>query len=241
MLRVAVSGACGKMGQVVVGAVLAQNDMVLVGVVDPAGAGRVIRADERNDIEISSSLGAVLSEAKPDVLIDFTRPSVAGDNALLAIRHGTSPVVGTTGIGNDKTAEIERLAVAKGVGAAIVPNFSVGMVALTKAAKVAAGIMAKAEIVEMHHDAKLDAPSGTALRLRGELKGVLGYDVPIHSVRLPGLVAHHEVLLGAPGQVLTIRHDTLDRQAFVPGILLVTRKIRAVKGLIVGLEPFLES
>lgn len=228
------------MGQVVVNAVLTQDDMTLVGAADPAGAGRVIRADGRDDVVISSDVETMLSETLPEVLIDFTRPSVAGDNALLAIRYGTSPVIGTTGIGNEKTAEIERLAVAKGLGAAIVPNFSIGMVALTRAAKVAAGIMSKVEIVEMHHDAKLDAPSGTALRLKEELKTVVGYDMPIHSVRLPGLVAHHEVLLGAPSQLLTIRHDTLDRQAFVPGILLVTRKIRAVKGLIVGLEPFLE-
>lgn len=241
MLKVAVSGACGKMGQVTVNAVISQEDMMLVGAIDPAGDGQLIRGSEEKAIRISSCLESTLHETKPDVLIDFTQPSAVAANALTALKNGTSPVIGTTGLGPGEMAEIEKIAIQKGLGAAIIPNFSIGMVALTRAAIAVTGIMNKMEIIEMHHDAKLDAPSGTALRLRDQLRDVRDLDIPIHSVRLPGLVAHHEVLLGAPGQLLTIRHDTLDRQAFVPGILLVTRKIRAAKGLIVGLERFLDS
>lgn len=214
MIRVAVAGAAGRMGSTVCEAVSEAEDMELVARADPA---------------LGSSLAAALAE-RPDVLVDFTVPSTAVQNARDAVAAGVHVVVGTTGF---DPADLSDLT---GANVFIAPNFAIGAVLMMQFAREAARHMAKAEIVELHHDGKLDQPSGTAART-AEL---MGGDVPIHSVRLPGLVAHQEVLLGDVGQTLTIRHDSTDRRSFMPGVLLAVRKVGELQSSpTVGLENLL--
>lgn len=213
-LRVGVAGAAGRVGQAVCAGVEAADDLELSG-----------RADPRLDTALADILGDV------DVVVDFTRPDTALDNALACVEAGVHVVIGTTGF--DPSALAQR----RGAGNAFVaPNFAIGAVLMMRFAAEASKVMAKAEIIELHHDQKLDAPSGTAKRTADLMDG----DVPIHSVRLPGLVAHQEVLLGDVGQTLTIRHDSTDRTSFVPGVLLAVRRV-ADQGepLVIGLERFL--
>jgi 4-hydroxy-tetrahydrodipicolinate reductase len=218
VINVAVSGAAGRMGQAVVTAVEGADDMSLVG-----------RADPR----LGTSLQDVLGDA--DVVVDFTQPETALGNARLCLEAGVHCVMGTTG------ADFSELA---GVGEAnlfVAPNFAIGAVLMMEAAKLAARHMPECEIVELHHDRKLDAPSGTALRT-AELIREAGGNVhdPIHSVRLPGLVAHHEVVFGGVGQTLTIRHDSITRESFMPGVLLAVRKVgRLEDSPVIGLEHLL--
>ncbi len=193
MIRVAVAGAAGRMGQAVCAAVEGAEDMELSG-----------RADPSLGVEVA----AVLGDA--DVLVDFTVPDTAEANARAALEAGVHAVVGTTGW------DVESL---RGVGSAnlfFAPNFAIGAVLMMRFAAEASRHMAKAEIIELHHAGKLDAPSGTARRTADLMQG----DVPIHSVRLPGLVADQEVILGDEAQTLTIRHVTTDRTSFMPGVLL---------------------
>ena len=203
MIRVAVSGAAGKMGEEVCRAVEAADDMELTGRADPA---------------LDTALADVLPDA--DVVVDFTRPDTALENARQCLEAGVHCVMGTTG------ADFGQLA---GVGSAnlfVAPNFAIGAVLMMEAAKLAAAHMPECEIVELHHDRKLDAPSGTAKRTQ-ELIDAAGGNVhqPIHSLRLPGLVAHQEVVFGGLGQTLTIRHDSISRESFMPGVLLAVRKV----------------
>jgi len=212
-LRVAVAGAAGRMGTAVCAAVDGADDLELAGRADPA---------------LGTAVADVLAGA--DVLVDFTRPDTAVANARAALEAGVHVVVGTTGF------DAEEL---RGVGAAnafVAPNFAIGAVLMMRFAAEASRHMARAEIVELHHDRKLDAPSGTAARTAALMEG----DVPIHSVRLPGLVAHQEVILGDVGQTLTIRHDSLDRTSFMPGVLLAVRRVGALdRSPVVGLEHLL--
>ena len=213
-LRVGVAGAAGKVGRAICDGVEAADDLVLGG-----------RADPALDTPLESILGDV------DVVVDFTRPDVALGNAIACVEAGVHVVIGTTGF------DVEQLRERRGPGNAFVaPNFAIGAVLMMRFATEASRLMAKAEIIELHHDAKLDAPSGTAKRTAELMEG----DVPIHSVRLPGLVAHQEVILGDIGQTLTIRHDSTDRTSFVPGVLLACRRV-ADQGapLVVGLEALL--
>jgi 4-hydroxy-tetrahydrodipicolinate reductase len=218
MIRVAVSGAAGRMGQAVCEAVEGAEDMELVG-----------RADPRLD----TSLADVLADA--EVVVDFSQPDAALDNARACLEAGVHCVMGTTGA---DFAELE------GVGSAnlfVAPNFAIGAVLMMEAAKLVAPHMPECEIVELHHDQKLDAPSGTAKRT-AELIGSAGGNVhePIHSVRLPGLVAHQEVVFGGEGQTLTIRHDSVNRESFMPGVLLAVRKVGSLeRSPTVGLEQLL--
>lgn len=218
MIRVAVAGAAGKMGATVCDAVEGAPDMELTGRADPA-------------------LGTTLAEVLPDadVVVDFTRPDTALANALECVAAGVHVVIGTTGF------DIEPLRSAGGANVFFAPNFAIGAVLMMKFAAEAAQHMPKAEIVELHHDRKLDAPSGTAARtaqLMAEASG--GGAPPIHSVRLPGLVAHQEVILGDLGQTLTIRHDSIDRVSFMPGVLLAVRKVGGLtESPLVGLEHLL--
>jgi 4-hydroxy-tetrahydrodipicolinate reductase len=218
MMGVAVAGAAGRMGEAVCAAVEGAEDMTLTGRADPA---------------LGVAVPAVLGEA--DVLVDFTRPDTALENARLAIEGGVHVVIGTTGF---DAAELQEIAMgaATGARAFVAPNFAIGAVLMMRFAAEASRFMASAEIIELHHPAKLDAPSGTAKRTAELMDG----DVPIHSVRLPGLVAHQEVILGDVGQTLTIRHDSTDRTSFVPGVLLAVRRV-ADQGepLVVGLERLL--
>jgi 4-hydroxy-tetrahydrodipicolinate reductase len=213
-LRVGVAGAAGKVGRAICDGVEAAADLELAGRADPA---------------LDTSLADILGGC--DVVVDFTRPDVALDNALQCVRAGVHVVIGTTGFDPSPLAERH------GPGNAFVaPNFAIGAVLMMRFAVEASKVMAKAEIIELHHDTKLDKPSGTAKRTAELMEG----DVPIHSVRLPGLVAHQEVIVGDVGQTLTIRHDSTDRTSFVPGVLLAVRNVAGQGApLVVGLEQLL--
>ncbi len=257
MIRVGVIGAAGRMGRTVCRAVAEEPDLALVAAVDRSDVGEAAVDD---DVRISDDLEALV-QADAEVAVDFTHPSAVMDNVRWAIDHAIHIVVGTTGWTDDDLAEIgQRLDKGGNASNAIVaPNFAIGAVLAQRFAAEAARYLPAAEIIELHHDGKADAPSGTALatarRLAAEraeayrgpdaetLAGSRGGDVEgvrIHSVRLPGLVAHQEVILGGAGQVLTIRHDSLDRSSFMPGVLLAIREVGRRPGLTVGLEPLLE-
>jgi 4-hydroxy-tetrahydrodipicolinate reductase len=226
VLDVCVSGAAGRMGSAVVAAVGAEEDMRVTAAVDPVLAGRE---------GAFADLPAALAATRPDVLVDFTLPEAVFANARAALEAGVHAVVGTTGLSDQQVAELRALAEAGEANALIAPNFAVGAVLMMRFAAEASRHMAKAEIIELHHDGKLDAPSGTALRTAGMMEG----EVPIHSVRLPGLVAHQEVVLGGLGETLTIRHDSLSRESFMPGVVLAVRAVATRPGLTLGLEPVL--
>jgi 4-hydroxy-tetrahydrodipicolinate reductase len=218
MINVAVSGAAGRMGQTVCDAVEGADDMALVGRADPL---------------LEDSLVDVLGDA--DVVVDFSTPDSALANARHCIEAGVHCVMGTTG------ADFSEL---EGVGEGnlfVAPNFAIGAVLMMQVSQQIAQHMPECEIVELHHDRKLDAPSGTAART-AELIREAGGNVhePIHSVRLPGLVAHQEVIFGGPGQTLSIRHDSIDRASFMPGVLLAIRKVGSLeRSPTIGLEQLL--
>jgi 4-hydroxy-tetrahydrodipicolinate reductase len=213
VIRVAVAGAAGRMGETVCRAVEGADDMELTGRADP---------------QLGTSLADVLGDA--DVLVDFTQPDTIVENARQAVAAGVHVVVGTTGFDLDALRGLE------GANVFIAPNFAIGAVLMMRFAAEASRHMQKAEIVELHHDRKLDVPSGTAARTAELMEG----DVPIHSVRLPGLVAHQEVILGDIGQTLTIRHDSIDRESFMPGVLLAVRRVGELEeSPLVGLEHLL--
>lgn len=231
MIRVGVAGAAGKMGETVCAAVTQAPDTELVGRADPA---------------LEVTLTEMLEQSAPEVVVDFTRPDTALRNALECVRAGVHVVVGTTGFDVDLLAEQARALAAESPAGSVgnvfaAPNFAIGAVLMMRFAAEAAKHMAKAEIIELHHDRKLDAPSGTAARtarLMARASG--GAEPPIHSVRLPGLVANQEVILGDVGQTLTIRHDTTGRESFMPGVLLAIRRVRTFAGTpVVGLEHLL--
>ncbi len=216
LIRVAVAGAAGRMGQAVCAAVEDAADLALAGRADPA---------------LGVGLEAVLDDC--DVVVDFTRPDTALDNARTVLAAGRHVVVGTTGFDIDA---LRTAAEASSGNAFVAPNFAIGAVLLMRFAAEASRHMQHAEIIEYHHPAKLDAPSGTAKRTADLMAG----DVPIHSVRLPGLVADQDVILGDVAQTLTIRHVTTDRTSFMPGVLLAVRSVAQLpQGLTVGLERLL--
>jgi 4-hydroxy-tetrahydrodipicolinate reductase len=221
MIRVAVAGAAGRMGTAVCDAVGAAPDLELVGGADP---------------ELGVELEQLLAGA--DVVVDFTAPDAALQNALACMRAGVHAVVGTTGF--DSAPLREATASGPGANVFLAPNFAIGAVLMMRFAAEAAGHMQKAEIIELHHDAKLDAPSGTARRTAELMAAVSGSEPPIHSVRLPGLVAHQEVILGDVGQTLSIRHDSINRESFMPGVLLAVRRVSELpERFVVGLEHLL--
>ena len=224
MIKVAVAGAAGRMGQTVCAAVEGAPEMDLVA-----------RADPALDATIADAL-----RAGPQVLVDFTVPATALANARTAVEAGVHVVIGTTGF--DLT-ELEAFRGAR-ANVFVAPNFAIGAVLMMQFAAEAAKHMRAAEIIELHHDGKLDRPSGTAARtarLMVAARGSdAGYEVPVHSVRLPGLVAHQEVILGDIGQTLTIRHDSIDRASFMPGVLLAVRRVAELEDSpVVGLEQLL--
>ena len=247
-IRVAISGAKGRMGMEVVRAVTGAVDMELVGAVD---AG--------------DDLADMIVKARPDALVDFTVPGAAMGNIAHALLHNVVPIVGTTGLTAADRDEIDKMCAHSGTGALIAPNFALGAVLMMQFAKQAAPYFPDAEVIEMHHEKKVDSPSGTAV-LTAELiaegragakpapmpentiekfpggRGATVTDVPVHSVRLPGFVASQMVIFGSPGQTLTIRHDSIDRSCFMPGVLLALRKaaqIGADAKLVYGLENLL--
>jgi 4-hydroxy-tetrahydrodipicolinate reductase len=221
LIKVAVAGAAGRMGKTVCQAVEGAQDMELTGRADPA---------------LGTAVGDVL--AASEVLVDFTMPDTAVENARIALDAGVHVVIGTTGF---DPAQLQGLT---GANVFVAPNFAIGAVLMMQFAVQAAKHMARAEIIELHHDRKLDKPSGTAARTASLMTAAAGWnsEVPIHSVRLPGLVAHQEVILGDVGQTLTIRHDSIDRESFMPGVLLAIRRVSTLPDSpVVGLERLLEQ
>jgi 4-hydroxy-tetrahydrodipicolinate reductase len=245
------------MGSTVCAAVMAAEDMQLVAAVDPAGAGRDVPGAA---VGIEADLGA-LASAGAEVAVDFTVPGVAVANALWCAEAGIHSVIGTTGIDDEALASLEAAFVKGGrLGCIVAPNFAIGAVLMTRFAEVAAPWFDTAEIIELHHDTKVDAPSGTAMLTANRMAAASGQWGPdptkvellpgarggggpggirIHSVRLRGMVAHQEVLLGTAGQTLTIRHDSYDRVSFMPGVLLAVREVGGRPGVTVGLESLL--
>jgi 4-hydroxy-tetrahydrodipicolinate reductase len=221
--RVAVSGAAGRMGQTVCAAVEGAEDMELTGRADPA---------------LDAGLDGVLGEA--DVVVDFTTPDTALENAKACLDAGVHVVLGTTGFDLAELGAAVEAAPA-GANCFVAPNFAIGAVLLMEASQLIARHMPECEIVELHHDRKLDAPSGTAKRTADLIREAGGnVHEPIHSVRLPGLVAHQEVVFGGEGQTLSLRHDSIDRSSFMPGVLLAVRRVAGLPDrLTVGLEKLL--
>jgi 4-hydroxy-tetrahydrodipicolinate reductase len=257
-IKVVVSGALGRMGKEVVSAVCADPQLDMAGAVDkkaveeylslPGGLGL---------IPISKDVEPMLGRVKPHVMVDFTHPESVMDNIRCALRHKVVPVVGTTGISQQNLKELESLCQQYDTGAIIAPNFAVGANLMMHFARIAAKFFPAAEIIELHHDGKADAPSGTAIKTAegmiaarekrfedgnttkitvdgargGEMNGI-----HIHSVRLPGLVAHQEVLFGGRGETLLVRHDSISRESFMPGVVMAIKEAPRARGLIYGLD-----
>lgn len=217
-IKVGVLGAAGRMGTTVCDAVSDDDELELVA-----------RVDEDDPIQALVDGGA-------EVAVDFTTPAVVKDNVKFCLSNGIHVVVGTTGLNDADYSEIESWT--GDANAFIAPNFALGAVLMMQFAAEASKHYAQAEIIERHHEKKLDAPSGTAIRT-ADLMDI--DEVAIHSVRLPGLVAHQEVVLGAPGETLTIKHDSLDRISFMPGVLLAVKRVASRPGLTVGLEHLLDE
>jgi 4-hydroxy-tetrahydrodipicolinate reductase len=231
-MRVLVNGATGKMGQEVCKAIQNAPNLTLVGGVNSSGKGPL-------DVEMFSDLGQALDVTRPDVVVDFTTPQIVESNMEICFAKNVPMVIGTTGLSAEALEKWKTRAAQFGWRAVIAPNFAIGAVLMMKYAQEAAVFFDKVEIIEYHHDRKLDAPSGTALRTKQLIQEARDMSVPIHSVRLPGLVAHQEVILGLPGQTLTIRHDSNNRESFMPGVLLAIERIPEIKGVVVGLEHIL--
>ena len=270
-ISVVVVGAAGRMGREVVRAVAEADGLEPAAAVDTHEVGAdagTLAGMGAIGVSVEADLAAALARTRPAVLVDFTLPGSVLANIRTALAHGVSPVVGTTGLSASDLAEIDDMARKAGIGAFVAPNFAIGAVLMMQFAAQAAKHLPDVEIIELHHEKKVDSPSGTALLTakkiqearrsaavspvpspdglvekapgaRGARSETTG-DVPIHSVRLPGFVAHQEVIFGGIGQILTIRHDSIDRRSFMPGVILAIRKVRGLTGLVVGLEHLLE-
>lgn len=257
-IKVVVSGALGRMGKEVVAAVCGDPDLDMAGAVDkkameeylslPGGLGL---------IPIGKELESMLARVKPTVMVDFTHPEGVMENIRTALRHGVVPVVGTTGISQQNLQEIETLCRTEKTACFIAPNFAVGANLMMHFARIAARYFPAAEIIELHHEGKADAPSGTAIKTaegmlaskgsrfsdgsttRTFLEGARGGSmdgIHVHSVRLPGLVAHQEVLFGGQGETLSIRHDSISRESFMPGVVMAIKEAPKITGLVYGLD-----
>ena len=258
-LRVAVYGALGKMGQEVVKALCHEPGMEIVGAVDlKAASDFLYLPDGSGTVPLAKELNTIITSAKPEVIVDFTNAKAAMPMVKQVTENKINLVIGSTGFSAEDIKEIERLAKANQVGVVIAPNFALGAVLMMHLAKIAGKHLDFAEIIELHHERKLDAPSGTALstaKAMAEARGKpfseagsakpmpsRGKDVKgikIHSVRLPGLLAHQEVLLGAAGQTLSIRHDTTSRECYMPGVMLAVKEVAKRKGLTYRLDALL--
>jgi 4-hydroxy-tetrahydrodipicolinate reductase len=260
MIRVVLAGAAGKMGREVVKALDGAPDMKLVGAVSPRHAGHdvgEIAGLAHRGLPIVATLD---NSEQGDVFVDFTNPDSVMANAMEALKLGYRPLIGSTGMSRQDLETLDRESLGRGLGTLVAPNFAIGALLMIRFAAEAAKYFEHAEIMEQHHNQKLDAPSGTALKTAeamlaarpafnrahpdeveklahtrgGDLNGIR-----VHSVRLPGMLAHQEVYFGGLGQVLTIRHDALSRECYMPGVLLGIRKVMAINGLVVGLEQVL--
>jgi 4-hydroxy-tetrahydrodipicolinate reductase len=231
LIKVAVSGALGRMGRLACETVKTAPDLQYAG-----GYARTSLPEE----QIYDDLGRLLSEQKPEVLVDFTTRPATQLAARTALEHGVYPVVGSSEWNDQEREELGALCDAVELGALLVPNFTIGAVLMMRFAEEAARFFPTIEIVELHRAEKRDKPSGTATATASRITAAGGpADVPIHSVRLQGLLAHQEVLCGGAGELLTIRHDALSRESFAAGILFAIRNVRALKGLHVGLDGIL--
>ena len=272
-IAVVVAGALGRMGAEVVKAITAAPDCRLVGAIDntPGKEGQDVGLElglGELEVAVTADFEGCLCQASQAVrqsgpgggavLVDFTHPSVVYEHTRGAIAYGVHPVIGTTGLSPEQLQDLASFAAKASVGGAVIPNFSLGMVLLQQAAAAAARFYDYAELTELHHNRKADAPSGTCIKT-AELMEELGKQfnrseveeheslagcrggrrdsgLRLHSVRLPGLVAHQEVIFGAAGETYTLRHDTIDRAAYMPGVLLSVRRVRQLEGLVYGLE-----
>ncbi|MDD5126777.1 MAG: 4-hydroxy-tetrahydrodipicolinate reductase [Dehalococcoidales bacterium] len=257
-IKVVVHGAAGKMGQEVIRAVTADLATKLVGAVDVKPIGGVLTLADGSSVPFAADLAGIISATNPDVVVDFSNARAVMPLVHLAGEKRVNLVIGTTGITADQIKEIEREASANKIGIVLASNFALGAVMMMHLAKIAAKYLDYAEIIELHHDKKADAPSGTALTTarsmassRGkpfiqpsakekfESRGQTVEGIALHSVRLPGLLAHQEVLFGAAGQTLSIRHDTISRECYMPGVLMAIKEVTRRKGLIYGLDNLL--
>lgn len=258
--RVAIVGAAGKMGREALKALGSDDRFVVVAAVNRSRAGencRDIAGPEAPDLVIEGKLGAALDAAKPDVLLELTHGGSAPEYGTSAMKRGIAVVVGSSGIGPDGLSALRNSSTEFGCPCLLVPNFAVGAVVMMRMVETVAPWMPDAEIVEMHHSGKLDAPSGTSMhtaeliseaRTRRPVRNTMAvekaqgargaavHDVRVHSVRLPGLVAHQTVMFGGEGEVLTIRHDSMDRRSFMPGVKLSILGVRDLSGFVVGLD-----
>ncbi|BAZ90083.1 4-hydroxy-tetrahydrodipicolinate reductase [Cylindrospermopsis raciborskii CHAB3438] len=272
-IPVIVNGAGGKMGREVIKAISQASDMTLMGAIDTSpehqgkDAGELAGLNIALEVPITNQLEPILGyvagerQLQPPVMVDFTHPDAVYDNVRSAIAYGIRPVVGTTGLSPQQLENLADFAEKASTGCLIIPNFSIGIVLLQQAAITASQYFDHVEIIELHHNQKADAPSGTAIQTAQLLadmgktfnppqvtetekiagaRGCLADEgIRIHSVRLPGLIAHQEVIFGAAGQIYTLRHDTSDRSCYMPGVLLAIRKINQLKSLVYGLEKIL--
>ncbi|KMK76417.1 4-hydroxy-tetrahydrodipicolinate reductase [Alkalihalobacillus pseudalcaliphilus] len=263
-IKVVIAGHRGNMGKSAVQMVSNQEQFELVAVVDSKHAGKKmheVQGAEPLDIPIYEDIDLCFGERSPDVLIDLTTPAYGKKHMESAFAHGVRPVVGTTGFTEEDIEALRHTAQEKGLGAIIAPNFAIGAILMMKFAQSAAKYMEDVEIIERHHDRKLDAPSGTAIKTaqlisevreakvqghpeeKEDLPGARGADfegMKIHSVRLPGLVAHQEVIFGSVGQTLTIRHDSINRESFMPGVKLAVETVMNLDTLVYGLENIID-
>ncbi|ASS91716.1 MULTISPECIES: 4-hydroxy-tetrahydrodipicolinate reductase [Aeribacillus] len=256
-IKIVIAGPRGRMGQEAVKLVNETEHFTLSAVIDKINDGEWFQ----DQVRTYTNPEQCFAETSPDVLIDLTTPEVGKIHTKLALEHGVRPVVGTTGFQEEDLQELRKLAEEKGIGAIIAPNFAIGAVLMMKFAKMAARYFPDVEIIEMHHDKKLDAPSGTGIKtaemiyeVRGNkkqghpeeketIKGARGGEwngIHIHSVRLPGLVAHQEVLFGGDGQTLKIRHDSYNRASFMSGVKLSVETVMKIDTLVYGLENIIE-
>ncbi|MDO8569084.1 MAG: 4-hydroxy-tetrahydrodipicolinate reductase [Dehalococcoidales bacterium] len=256
-IKVAVQGASGKMGQEVVRAVYNDPGMRLCGAVEAqVSSTSLALPDGSGTVPFSSDLEHIITTCRPDVLVDFTIAKATMPAARIAARRHVNLVIGTTGFSPAELDEIKQLAAVNNIGAIMAPNFALGAVLMIHLAKIASKYFDYAEIIELHHHKKADAPSGTAnatakamAAARGKPFSNAGGNSPsrgqqvegisLHSVRLPGLMAHQEVLLGTSGQTLIVRHDTINRECYMPGVLIAIREVVQRKGLIYGLDTLL--
>lgn len=251
MIKVAVCGSCGKMGQEVVKAVIQDPELELVAKIDIICVGD----------SIFGSIEDALKATKFDVLVDFTQPKSIFENAKTCLNNGVSPVIGTTGLTDQQVAELQNLSVKNNVSCLIAPNFTTGAVLMMMFAKQAAKYFENAEIIELHHNQKKDAPSGTAVKtakmmaevknsfakgnceevelIEGSRGGTSYSDIQIHSVRMPGYIASQEVIFGSAGQIFKIRHDSMDRSCYMPGVMLAIKHVATANDFVYGLENIL--
>lgn len=268
-IPVVVNGAYGKMGREVIKAIDRAEDITLVGAIGRNSElmgqdiGEVI-GYKPLEVPVMNDLEATLVAAQSEglaVMVDLSHPDSVYESVRAAIAYGVRPVVGTTGLSNAQIRDLAEFADKASIGCLIVPNFSIGVVLMQQAAQQAAQYFDHVEIIELHHNQKADAPSGTAVQtaqmlaevqksfntplvketetIPGARGGTTSEGINIHSVRLPGLIAHQEILFGSPGQLYTLRHDTSDRASFMPGVLLCIRRVMALKSLIYGLDKVL--